>query len=263
MSTNLQCSRVRSEDLKSVAQIHLRAFPESALTGLGLEAVRRYYEWQLTGPHGHEFIGIRRAGNLVGYAVGGVSRGATVGFVRRNAGFLACRMLTHPWLIGTSRFRGRLKLGLRSLSVKKPSPPPVRQSPTGRSFGILAIAVDPPAQGLGLGKLLINHLETVAIAGGFDRMHLTVEVANAGAIAFYERLGWSRSIKGEQWTGGMAKSLSGELGSGCKEALLIGRTADPQRDLSLLTSAATVRSIFKSRSKRLTGGSDYAMGGDL
>ncbi len=208
MTADMQCSRVRPEDLKSVAEIHLRAFPESALTWLGLEAVRRYYEWQLAGPHDHEFLGIWRGRNLLGYAVAGVSRGAMSGFVRRNAGFLACRVLMRPWLICTSRFRGRLKLGLRSLSRGRPSPPPPRAPSADRSFGVLAVAIDPAAQGQGLGKLLMNHLESVAKAGGYDRMHLTVGVDNAGAIAFYERLGWTKAMNGGHWGGGMVKGMA-------------------------------------------------------
>ncbi|CAG0992531.1 hypothetical protein ANRL4_02561 [Anaerolineae bacterium] len=37
--------------LPFVVQIHRAAFPDSALTKLGAEAVRRYYLWLMTGPH--------------------------------------------------------------------------------------------------------------------------------------------------------------------------------------------------------------------
>ncbi|MGO8930984.1 MAG: N-acetyltransferase family protein [Limisphaerales bacterium] len=208
MTADVQCSRVRPEDLKAVAEVHLRAFPESALSWLGLEAVRRYYEWQLSGPHDHEFVGVRHDRKLVGYAVAGVSRGAMSGFVRRNRGFLACRVLMQPWLICTSRFRGRLRLGLRSLSSGRPSPPPARAPSAARSFGVLAIAIAPAAQGQGLGKLLMNQLEKVAVERGYNRMHLTVGADNAGAIAFYERLGWTKMMNGGHWGGGMVKGLA-------------------------------------------------------
>jgi hypothetical protein len=38
-------------DLDAVAKLHLDAFTDRALTKLGQEAVRRYYEWQMAGPH--------------------------------------------------------------------------------------------------------------------------------------------------------------------------------------------------------------------
>ena len=45
------------KDLQSIAILHQKAFQDSALTKLGLEPVRRYYEWQLTGPHDCYAIG--------------------------------------------------------------------------------------------------------------------------------------------------------------------------------------------------------------
>jgi len=213
MSCRSQALRIEPDHLPLVAQVHLRAFPQSALSCLGNEAVRRYYEWQLTGPHDHEFVGVWRDQKLLGYAVGGVSRGALSGFVHRNRGFLVCRVLMQPWMICTSGFRGRLKLGLRSLSRRKPSAPPAQMPSAGRSFGVLAVAIDPAAQGFGLGKLLMNHLEIVAAEQGYNRMHLTVGMDNAGATAFYERLGWTRVMNGAQWAGSMAKRLA--VGSVC------------------------------------------------
>lgn len=38
-----------------VAGVHVAAFPSSALTRLGSEAVRRYYLWQIEGPHVQRF----------------------------------------------------------------------------------------------------------------------------------------------------------------------------------------------------------------
>src|SRR6266550_5132354 len=131
---NFEFQRIEPEDLQSVAEIHVKAFPESALARLGLAAVRRYYEWQLTGPHDHEFVGIWRGRNLLGFAVAGISRGAMSGFVRQNAGFLLGRVLTRPWLICGSRFLGRLKLALRSFSGKKAKPQPAPAPAPVRSF---------------------------------------------------------------------------------------------------------------------------------
>jgi len=48
--------------LADVAKVHCRAFADAALTRLGCEAVRRYYLWQLEGPHEHWFRGGRMGG---------------------------------------------------------------------------------------------------------------------------------------------------------------------------------------------------------
>ena len=208
MGHRTELLKIQAENLQSVAEIHVRAFPESALTRLGAEAVRRYYEWQLTGPHDHEFVGVWRQRNLLGFAVAGISRGAMSGFVRQNAGFLFSRVLMRPWLVCGSRFRGRLRLALRGFSRKKASPQPVPVPAPVRSFGVLAIAVDPACQGEGGGKLLMNHLEKTATERGFERMHLTVAANNQRAISFYERLGWGKVSSGGDWAGRMHKGLS-------------------------------------------------------
>jgi ribosomal protein S18 acetylase RimI-like enzyme len=59
-----------------------------------------------------------------------------------------------------------------------------------RSFGLLAIAVDPARQGSGVGKALLVATEAAARDAKFDAMHLTVDSENAQAIRFYEGLGW-------------------------------------------------------------------------
>lgn len=47
-------------DLGQAVQIHRAAFPDSALTKLGAEAVCRYYLWLLTGPHDAVNVGWER-----------------------------------------------------------------------------------------------------------------------------------------------------------------------------------------------------------
>ena len=71
LSQNYMVMKIRSIellDLNSIAKIHLAAFPKSALSHLGQEAVRRYYEWQLTGPHDCLAIGaIDEQGRMLGF----------------------------------------------------------------------------------------------------------------------------------------------------------------------------------------------------
>jgi len=205
MSTTDCLAKIEPGHLPAVAEVHIKAFRGSALTRLGKESVRRYYEWQLCGPHSHEFVGVFDNGELRGFAVGGISRCAMSGFVRRNAAFLCWTVLSHPWLFIGPLFRRRLGLGIRVFSrTTKTQPAP---QPSQRSFGILAIAVHPGLQERGLGRILMDQMETVAKTEKFTRMHLTVAKDNAQAIAFYERLGWSKSLDGTTWEGRMQKEL--------------------------------------------------------
>ena len=190
-------------DLRTVAAIHLKAFPHSALGKLGHETVRRYYDWQLTGPHDVVAIGAFSGDLLVGFCFGGVFRGAASGFIRTNRGFLAGRLLRQPWLLGDPLFRNRAKTGARALggSARRSVGPAENNT-----FGILSIAVDPLDLRSGVGRMLMGEMERDAQKRGAVMMHLTVAVSNVSAIRFYESLGW-KITKQSRGRCAMVKSL--------------------------------------------------------
>src|SRR6267142_2937709 len=105
--TDVLIREIQAKDLGHVAAVHQLAFPDSALSMLGTEAVRRYYEWQLVGPHEVTAISAYINTELVGFCFGGLFRGAMSGFVRNNQKFLIRRVLTHPWLMTNPIFRDR------------------------------------------------------------------------------------------------------------------------------------------------------------
>ena len=76
----MEIRNLEAKDLPYVAAVHVAAFPDSALTMLGTEVVRRYYEWQLTGPHDIAALGAFAGAGVEGYCFGGVFRGAMSGF---------------------------------------------------------------------------------------------------------------------------------------------------------------------------------------
>jgi ribosomal protein S18 acetylase RimI-like enzyme len=221
-----------SSDLARVTDVHLAAFPQSALTSLGSEAVRRYYEWLFLGPHSAVALGAWVKSDLVGFCFGGIFRGAMSGFIRKNRAFLAYRVLSHPWLIASPRFHEVLpstllaSLPLLALGARRSAPTKAKErffaflpterrapsaerclSPAAGSFGILAIAVDPRSQRLGAGRLLMAQSEEAARQRGFGQMHLTVRPENAQAIRFYESLGWEPVPQEPAWSGFMRKVL--------------------------------------------------------
>jgi ribosomal protein S18 acetylase RimI-like enzyme len=201
-------------DLRGVARVHVVAFPESALTALGMESARRYYEWQLTGPHDVAALGVVQDGKMAAFCFGGVFRGALSGFLRKNRNYLAWRVTTRPWLLASPLFRERLAFGLRTLTVrrrKRRFPPAVEQAGHTSSkpaFSILAIAVHPACARMGFGRSLMDLMEDEARKRGFAMMRLTVSPENNGAVNFYERLGWSREPHGASWRGAMSKTLT-------------------------------------------------------
>lgn len=198
---------LRATDLSRVAVVHRAAFPESALSRLGPEAVRRYYEWQLAGPHDAVAMGAFENEGLVGFCFGGVFRGAVSGFLQRNRAFLARRLLLRPGAVADPIFRSRLMSGLRILGHVHGAAPPAPRSAGGRPFGILAVATSPSHQGRGVGFELMKTVEAVARSRGFRSMRLTVHPENATAIRFYEGLDWERCDDPGDWRGGMVKTL--------------------------------------------------------
>lgn len=206
--------QIEPSHLSQVATVHLAAFSDSALTKLGREAVRRYYEWQIIGPHDGLNIGAFVGGDLVGFCFGGIRRGALGGFLERNRAFLIRRVMTHPWLLTNPLFRERAQFAVKRLfgrfiTKRKQAPQlaavnVVQQVP---AFGILSIAVDPKYQGHGASQLLMEYSETEARKRGFARMHLTVHPSNTRAVRFYEKMGWQRDTVDGEWEGSMSKVL--------------------------------------------------------
>lgn len=201
-------------DLPDVILVHIGAFPDSALTKLGGEAVRRYYEWLLVGPHDALNIGAFAQAKMIGFCFGGIFRGALGGFLEKNRGFLMRRVATHPWLLLNPLFRERAQFALSRLAKRfqpgyapsspKPAPLP---PPNARSFGILSIAVAPQHQGSSAARFLMEYSEQVAVERDFSRMGLTVHPSNGRAVRFYEKMGWQRDIKGSSWDGHMSKAI--------------------------------------------------------
>ncbi len=205
---NFHLHSIEKDHLRYVAKLHEKAFDDSALTKLGIEPIRRYYEWQLTGPHDCYAVGIFDCDNsLSGYCFSGVFHGSLSGFLTKNKKYLFLWILTHPWLVKNPLVTDRIRLALNIGNKKRVSIPPTSTN-SRNSFGILSIAVDPEKQGMGIGQLIMDAVEKEALKKGFTQMHLTVHTTNIGAISFYERCGWIKSgQESGNWNGYMTKPL--------------------------------------------------------
>lgn len=198
-----------SSDLRAIAVLHIDAFPDSVLARLGPDVMERYYDWQLSGPHDVVAIVAEVDGQPAGYLFGGVFRGSTIGFVKREKWLLFRSVLRHPGVLRSSLGWRRIALAGRLLA-RRPSPPapeaPAAVPP--RSFGVLAIAVDPRAQGRGVGRALMAETTARARAQGFERLHLSVHPDNEQALRFYRGLGFDALPEPDgTWSGRMTCGL--------------------------------------------------------
>lgn len=198
--------------------MHRLAFPDSAWTKLGGRIVEEYYLWHLTGPHPVvRATGVFVDGEFAGFCVSGVFQASTSGFLARNLNLLMMRLAVRPWLVLDPVFFGKLKSG-RKIMKRYKSKNRDRTQPIAAaaadSFGILAIAVDPRRQGLGLGQLLMDDAEKTAIKLDFQKMDLTVNPQNISAIRFYEKQNWVKLRVNDKWKGVMIKTLQPSVDSG-------------------------------------------------
>jgi len=201
---------IEPEDLQSIVSIHRAAFPNTALSRLGEGTVRRYYLWQMRGPHGVSGLVALVREARVGFLIGGVFQGALTGFLRRHKWYLAFLLLVRPWLLFHSRFWRKIRTALRLLLASPKAPVRETSSPEvcdSAQFTVLAVAVHPDFQRLGIGKCLMDLAERKARESGATEMHLTVEPENTPAIRLYERLGYERTACNGVWHGQMRKSL--------------------------------------------------------
>jgi ribosomal protein S18 acetylase RimI-like enzyme len=198
-------------DLDRVARLHVDAFPDSVLGHLGVEAVRRNYLWQMEGPHDLTALVGLSDGEVSGFLFGGVFRGSTIGFVKKEKWFLASQVARHPTVLLGRMGWDRIGLALRLIGTRWQAPTPTPEVPDAvpvSSFGVLAIAVDPRAQGQGVGRALMEVAMARATAAGFESMHLSVHPDNASALAFYRSIGWTELPDPDgRWTGRMTVPL--------------------------------------------------------
>lgn len=209
---DLKIRELDLKDLQSVAEVHQKAFTDSALTKLGLESIRRYYEWQMTGPHDCYGIGVFSESNmLLGFCFAGVFKGSLAGFVAKNKQYLIRYIISHPWLIGNPIIYNRLKSVFRIFFKKLPKNHKDPENLQQKHFSILSIATAPEFQRKGIGRMIVDWVGKLAIGKGYDQLALSVHPENQTAVAFYEKCGWGKKLdEDHNWTGIMTFPLEKE-----------------------------------------------------
>jgi len=210
MNNKISIKSLEPDDLEGVAKVHLRAFPSSLLSTLGKAAVLRYYEWCLLGPHDVVTLGLFHDKNLKGYCFGELFSEAMKGYLNNNRFFLIKCLLLNPVVFLKPVFRKKIIKGINILfhNIKLNNKIQFSFKQSISSFGILVIAIDPDKQLSGYGKMLMEHIEAIALKKGYNNMHLIVDISNITGIVFYETLGWKKIFKDNGiFSGLMIKSL--------------------------------------------------------
>ena len=211
-STQYQLKPLTPADLSGVARIHEKAFPESLLTLFGIETIVKYYNWQMIPPNVCEAIGVFAGDDLVGFCFAGAFRNAEVYFINENFFYFLGKLLSHPSLLLKKQVYLRVFNTLNNFkdhilkgNWKRSKSEQVKSD----RFGILSIAVDPDAQGSGVGKMLMTEMERIARELGHRQIRLNVHPENQNAVIFYEKMGWEKVNYEPElpWQGYMEKQL--------------------------------------------------------
>ena len=205
---------LEAADVRDVAPLHLQAFPHAAISQLGVEAAWQYYNSVIDGRHQATGVGAFHQGRLLGYCFAGVWNDPEKYFLKTNMVFIARRVLIHPTLLLAPFFRERILCGVRLLWPKRQAhavtsltPVDADETKPVRSWGILYLAVDHEARGLGLGHMLLEQIENLGRQKGFQQLNLSVYLDNHAAITLYEHMGWEKLLSDGIWKGFMIKSL--------------------------------------------------------
>lgn len=169
-------------DLDSVVQVHQQAFQGFLMTMLGARFLRGYYQCVLGYTH-PIFLVAERDGQVLGFAAGFVNPPRFYALLRQR-----------KWQLGfaaASHLMWRPRLWRRALSSLRRAENISSSGDAPTLAELASIAVAPTAQGLGIGKQLIQAFLDQARQQGVSEVVLTTDAHNNDAVnAFYQKQGF-------------------------------------------------------------------------
>ena len=197
-----------TEDIRSVALCHRKAFPDSLSSKLGTSYCMKMLAWYIEDERGDLFH-LEENFRVIGYC-GGIKHsipgkhGSATSVTQYTFKTIVYSFLKKPWLIFHPEIRSRLPFIIKNIALKiKPVKPPKPVPPSNNSqdfmpsMGLVVIGVDPVYQGKGFGSVLLKEFEKRARETGFRRINLSVKKDNEQAITAYKKNGWSIGSTGK------------------------------------------------------------------
>jgi len=172
---------LRSETLEEVVHVHTAAFPSFFLSELGPGFLREFYASFLVDPVGLAFVARNLEGEVLGVVAGPLDpRGYFKRLLIRR--WWAFCLASVPALLQRPACAPRL---LRAVLYRG-------ETPSGPTRALLSsIAVNPEAQGKGIGKRLVTRWLEAAHKRQASGCFLTTDAEGNDAVnAFYRNLGW-------------------------------------------------------------------------
>ncbi len=203
----MEIRELKVEDIQDVARCHIKAFPSSLSSRLGLKYTKKSLEWYLNDKRAF-LIWCAVDNKCVGYCGGlrsdGVSHGSTSSILQYTMQAAIIGLIKRPWLIFHPEiWKNRkliLKNFLRKFKIKQNAVQETKNSIKPNieiSVGIVGIAVLPSFQSKGIGTFMLKAFEARVSSFNLHRMHLSVRKNNFKAINAYKKNGWE--IKDENF----------------------------------------------------------------
>lgn len=186
----------RPADADAMAGLHARLLPHGFFAELGRGFLRSYHRTFMGSPHAVSLVACRD-GRVVGLIAGAIDAGLHQRFVIRRHGLrllvAGLAGLVRRPRVAAKFVMTRLPRYARGfLRAARPASAPAAgpaADPT-RVAVLTHVAVDPDTQGSGAGAALVHAFtDAVRAARAAPRIEL-VTLAETGASAFYEHLGW-------------------------------------------------------------------------
>jgi ribosomal protein S18 acetylase RimI-like enzyme len=175
--------RLTTLDIPEVTEIHIKAFRDFFLSQLGEKFLNLYYRSFLEDPTGFGTGIFSDDKKLLGFSV----------VTTRSKGFNKNLFFSNLYLF----FIAGIRLAFTSPSalirlMKNMTKRANINSDDGDYAELFSIGVDPDKQGLGIGKMLLEDTEQLAIEEGCSRITLTTDFFNnEKVINFYINMGYS------------------------------------------------------------------------
>lgn len=196
------------DDLNIIASCHVKAFPTTLSSRLGIPLVKKMLGWYLDSPK-RFLLYIKINNTCIGYCGGTISDGTQVhgsasGMIQHSFKDAFRALLARPWLWFHADLRSRYTLILKNIYFKitnynKPASSRTTQ-PVEPHAGLIVIGVDPAYQGQGYASILLKDFERVSCEKGISKMMLTVLTSNGQAIKAYQKNGWMVFEAGQKST---------------------------------------------------------------
>jgi ribosomal protein S18 acetylase RimI-like enzyme len=190
----VKIKEARQVHVPSLAQCHIKSFPERFMTEMGYHWLCALYRFFIKHRGSICRVAVDADDKVVGLAVGGnphireeflnsaLFRYPHLIFWK----FLNKRLVRHVLLQELKRKLCRKRTADHSDDIKEPSN-------IVRSGNLLSICVLPDYKGSSVAGKLIESFQLACKAEGYERITLSVLKLNSRAVAFYMKHGWSQS----------------------------------------------------------------------